>query len=70
MMKTKNFDAIMTYGDLDLIIDSLAVIQSMGQGALGADLGETVLNLEHRDSEIETPEKLIEIITRNDSHAV
>jgi len=48
----------------------LVVIQSTDQEVLGADLGETVLNLEHRDLEIETPEKLIETITRNDSHAV
>jgi hypothetical protein len=48
----------------------LVVILITGQGALGADLGETVLNLEHGNSEIETPEKLIEIITRNDLHAV
>ncbi|MEK1829854.1 winged helix DNA-binding protein [Priestia megaterium] len=48
----------------------LVAIQSMVQEVLGADLGETVLNLEHRDLETEIPERLIEIITRNDSHAV
>ena len=69
-MKIKNFDAIMTYEDLDLTTDFLVVIQSMVQEVLGADLGETVLNLEHRDLETEIPERLIEIITRNDSHAV